>query len=490
MLDDDDGVAHVAQALQGGDEAVVVAGVEADGGLVEDVEDAHQARPHLARQPDALGLAAGQRGGRSVERQVVQADVHQEAEPTADLLQQLLGDRPRDRVEGRRREFIDGSRGRIGQGVEERLRLADGACGEVDEGPPPHADGPGAGVEPRPAAFRARHAAHVGFEHRPRRRAARDLVAVEEVDGHPRPLLRVAPDLPLGLPVAHDRPIARPIQPDLAPAFVELRPRAPEHRAGRGAVGVGLEILRDRFEDVLAPFPDVLDRAQRRDRPVPHRERRIGDQEAGVEVVPNPQAVAGRAHPLRAVEAEQLRARRVEPDPARRAGEVRRQHQVGLALDRHDQRPLAQPEGLLHRLRQPPPRVLRRRRLQAVDDHLDVMLNLAVQPEVVGQRIDLAVDAGADVSGLGEIDEQVLVLPLLAARDRGEHAEGRAGGEVEDPGDDLLAGLGGDGAVAARAVALAHAGEEDAQVVVDLGDGPDGRTRVPTAGLLLDRDRG
>src|SRR5690606_37557108 len=44
-------------------------------------------------QADALRLAARESRGGAVERQVVQADVEQEAEPLADLLQDLAGDR-------------------------------------------------------------------------------------------------------------------------------------------------------------------------------------------------------------------------------------------------------------------------------------------------------------------------------------------------------------------------------------------------------------
>jgi hypothetical protein len=40
-----------------------------------------------------------------------------------------------------------------------------------------------------------------------------------------------------------------------------------------------------------------------------------------------------------------------------------------------------------------------------------------------------------------------------------------------------------------RAVRRAGAGVEQAQVVVDFGDGADGRARVVAGGLLLDRDR-
>ena len=58
VLDDDQRVAQVAQPDQRGDELGVVLLVQADGRLVEDVQDAHQARADLRRQADALRLAA------------------------------------------------------------------------------------------------------------------------------------------------------------------------------------------------------------------------------------------------------------------------------------------------------------------------------------------------------------------------------------------------------------------------------------------------
>ena len=72
VLDDEHRVAEVAQAGQGRDELGVVALVEPDRRLVEDVQDAHQRRADLGREPDALGLAAGQGHARPVHRQVVQ----------------------------------------------------------------------------------------------------------------------------------------------------------------------------------------------------------------------------------------------------------------------------------------------------------------------------------------------------------------------------------------------------------------------------------
>ena len=92
VLDDDQGVAEVLEPDQGLDQPVVVALVQADRRLVEDVEDADQAGADLGGQPDPLRLAAGQRAGRPVEREVVEADVEQEVEPLLDLLEHPLAD--------------------------------------------------------------------------------------------------------------------------------------------------------------------------------------------------------------------------------------------------------------------------------------------------------------------------------------------------------------------------------------------------------------
>src|SRR5690606_19293024 len=54
VLDHDDGIAEVAQALQRIQKAGVVALVKTDRRLVEYIEHAGQARADLARQPDAL----------------------------------------------------------------------------------------------------------------------------------------------------------------------------------------------------------------------------------------------------------------------------------------------------------------------------------------------------------------------------------------------------------------------------------------------------
>ena len=59
VLHHEHGVAEVAQTLERADQPAVVPLVEADRGLVEDVEDAHELRADLRRQPQTLRLAAG-----------------------------------------------------------------------------------------------------------------------------------------------------------------------------------------------------------------------------------------------------------------------------------------------------------------------------------------------------------------------------------------------------------------------------------------------
>ena len=84
--------ADVAQAAKGVEQLVVVALVQADGRLVQDIQDADEARADLRGQTDALALAAGERRGRARERQVAQAHGLQKRQPGADLPHDLLGD--------------------------------------------------------------------------------------------------------------------------------------------------------------------------------------------------------------------------------------------------------------------------------------------------------------------------------------------------------------------------------------------------------------
>ena len=147
VLDDEHGVAEPLQPLQRPDQLVVVALVEADRGLVEDVEDADELRADLGREPQPLGLAAGERLRGPVELEVADADVVEEGEPLPDLLDdpvpdQLLG--------GRQAEL-----------VEERERARDGHPREVVDRAAADGDGEHLGLEAGAVARRAGPEAHV-----------------------------------------------------------------------------------------------------------------------------------------------------------------------------------------------------------------------------------------------------------------------------------------------------------------------------------------
>ena len=85
MLDDDDGVARVDQAVEDGEELLHVREVQPGGGLVEDVEGAPGIAPReLGGELDPLRLAAGELGGGLAQPDVAEPDILQGAEAADD----------------------------------------------------------------------------------------------------------------------------------------------------------------------------------------------------------------------------------------------------------------------------------------------------------------------------------------------------------------------------------------------------------------------
>src|SRR5207237_1400658 len=81
---------------------------------------------------------------------------------------------------------------------------------------------------------------------------------------------------------------------------------------------------------------------------------------------------------------------------------------------------------------------------------------------------------GACETALARVLEDLAVLPLAVLDERGEQGQLRALGELGELVRDLLRALLAHPPPADGAVLLADGREEHAQVVVDLGDGPDG----------------
>ncbi len=127
---------------------------------------------------------------------------------------------------------------------------------------------------------------------------------------------------------------------------------------------------------------------------------------------------------------------------------------------------------------------------QAVDDDLDGVHLVAGQVDVgpLGELQRHPVDPHPGEALLGQVVEQGAVLALAAPHHGRHDLEAGALGQLEDPVDDLLRGLARHGPPADRAVRMADAGIQKAQVVVDLGDGPHGRAGVAGGRLLVDGD--
>ena len=115
------GVAGVAQPVHGLHDAVHVAGVQADAGLVQHEHGVHQRGAQRRGEVDALHLAAGQGAALAVQGQVAETHVAQVLQPGADLVQQQL-------------QGLVQHRGRQAQAVEETLQAFDGQLHQVVQG--------------------------------------------------------------------------------------------------------------------------------------------------------------------------------------------------------------------------------------------------------------------------------------------------------------------------------------------------------------------
>src|SRR5258708_1833338 len=114
VLDDEHGVAQVAKLFEGAEEAAVVARVQADGRLVENVEDTAQPRADLRGEADALGFAAGKGGVGAVQAEIPKADREKKIEALGDFFERAGGDFRLARRELRENLADSGTRGAEG----------------------------------------------------------------------------------------------------------------------------------------------------------------------------------------------------------------------------------------------------------------------------------------------------------------------------------------------------------------------------------------
>ena len=92
MLDDDHRVALVSQVAKTVEQHFVVARVQPDGRLVENVNNVDQSAADLPGKSNALTLAARKRRRRSFEREIIQPTPQQETRSTANFFESLASD--------------------------------------------------------------------------------------------------------------------------------------------------------------------------------------------------------------------------------------------------------------------------------------------------------------------------------------------------------------------------------------------------------------
>ena len=125
----------------------------------------------------------------------------------------------------------------------------------------------------------------------------------------------------------------------------------------------------------------------------------------------------------------------------------------------------------------------------AVDDDLDRMTLVLVELGRVRDVQHLAIDPDADETLAPGAVEDPVALGLAVLDQRAEDEQPGPFRQGQDLVDDLLDRLAFDG-MAVGAVRDADPREQQPQVVVDLGDGADGRSRVARRALLVDGDGG
>ncbi len=463
VLHDHHRVAQVAQPQQRVQQATVIACMQSNRGLVQDVEHAGQLRADLRGQPDALRLAAGERRCRPVEREIAEPDVIQEAQAILEFLEDRLGDAPPVAVERQGFDPMPGDAHRVGGPLGDRSAV--------------DAHRQALGLEPRATARRTWRRIH----------QSADRAAYGFAGGLPVPALQVGDDTLPGAALDERRAAARAkfethllIAGALQHEPSDRRRQAAPRSGQRESIG-----FRDRTQ--RAAGPGRLGIAPRQQRAAGNAQRWIGDDPLGIDPEQGADALAFLAGAERRVEREAARLELGHAGSARGAGRTLAEQQVLGALLGHGEHAAAMAQRRLDRLGQS--RSAARVHRQAIDHQLDVVALGLGQLRRLVQLDPGPVDAGAHEALATHGFELLLVFALATADQRRQQADAPAGVPGEQCVDDLLDAPALHARVAARTVLVAEAREQQPQVVVDLGDGGDRRPRIRPGPPLLDRDR-
>ena len=288
VLDDEDGVAVVAELAEEVEQPRGVGRMEAGRRLVEDIEDAPQPVPRLRGQPDALDLAAGERVRGAVEAQV--------AEPEPFEQVRLFEEGGADGLAG-------GPAGRIELHAPELPgQTADGHRADVGDGPArdghPEGFGPEAAAAAGAAGEGPGEAEDVVVPFRPEDRLhdRQDPFVIALLAGLGDDALPAEPRFEGVLAVTDEDAIA-PVEDDVALGIGQVAPGDVD----REAVGPA-----DLVEDLHGHLgvDDVAVRRRQGQGALAQGPGRVGDEEIGIDAVLDAEAPAGRAGAFGGIERE------------------------------------------------------------------------------------------------------------------------------------------------------------------------------------------
>ena len=218
------------------------------------------------------------------------------------------------------------------------------------------------------------------------------------------------------------------------------------------------------------------------------RQPLVRNDQAGIELHAVAQAGAVGAGAERIVKGKAAGFDLGNADPAVRAGEALGELQELSSDDIGLDQTVGESQGILHGVGHAALRAGADD--QTVYDDLDIMLDVFVEGDVLGDIVQVTVDPDADIAGAAGAVDDLLVAALTAADDRGQDLDAGALRQSHHLVHHLVHRLFRDLPAAVGTMGDTDPGIEQTEIVVDLGHGAHGRPGVAVGRLLVDGDGG
>ena len=467
MLHHNEGVAQITEVTESGKKLIIIPLMETDGGLIENIENAHQAAADLGRQADTLALAARQRAAGAAQGEIVQAHRLQETQPLADLLQDLHGD---DLLLLRKLQMI-----------EKRDLLIHGQGGHIEDGLTAHGDCQRLAPQPLPLAGGAGTLGHEGL----------NLLLAGIGLGLPIAALQVVGNALKGL-----------VQHALATGLIvfqcQLLPlRTVEdhilHRGGELLIGraEGEIILLCQGIEIHAGDAVGADGVPARGhhRTVQDGLALIGHHQRRINLLLHAKTCAGRAGTEGVIEGEEAGRQFFNGDAAILTGIVLRELKILFLTHQVDAHKAAcEMGGCLHTVGKAAGNILADNK--TIHHDVDVVLDVLGEGDLLIQFIHLSIHADADIAAAAGIGKDLGMLTLASTHHRCHHLDACTLGQGHNAVDDLIHRLLADLFSALGTVGRTYPRPQKAHIVIDLRHRTHGGAGILGCGFLIDGDGG